>query len=65
MTNNDKTKLIVKAVEEADLLFIDKALVRPFDCDGVCVWYQDLQSEEKFWSDINDLTEVTSYEDGV
>ena len=28
MTNNDKTKLIVKAVEEADLLFIDKALVR-------------------------------------
>ena len=23
MTNNDKTKLIVKAVEEADLLFIE------------------------------------------
>ena len=65
MTNNDKTQLIVKAVEEADLLFIDKALVRPFDCDGVGVWYQDLQSEEKFWSDINDLTEVTSYEDCV
>lgn len=62
--NNSKTSKIMKAIDEADLLFIDGLLSRPTDCDGVNVYYRDLSTGEKFVADINDLKQVDSYEEG-
>jgi len=61
--NNIKTSKIMKAIDEADLLFIDGLLVRPTDCDGVTVYYRNLTTGEKFVADINDC-EIKSYEEG-
>ena len=61
MTNHDKVN---KAIEEDDLLFLDKTLVRPISLDGDNLCYMELQELEHYIVDINDIDKVNMYEEG-
>lgn len=58
-----KINTINKAISEADLLFINGTLIKPYTLEGANLFYQDLSSGENGTVDIR-FTEVESYEEG-
>lgn len=60
-----KTEQIInKAIEEADLLFLDDSLIKPYELKGKKLSYMELSNGVKMFCNIDNVS-IKSYEDGV
>ena len=55
---------INKAIEEADLLFVDDVLVKPYTLEGKKLGYNDLSTGEDCFCNIDNV-EIKGYEEKV
>lgn len=55
---------INKAIETADLLWVDDTLVKPYGLDGKKLGYNDLSTGEDCFCNIDNV-EIKSYEEGA